>query len=119
MRRAGRRHEPAQPVQPGESGCTRCGLCCHFDIPLDLEDIDRIAAFLGEETTDVVARCVQPDPPAGSPRLLLAKQVGGQACIFLTEARLCAIHPARPSVCASYLSHPDLRRANRAASSGT
>ncbi len=102
--------DPRDAIVPEELRCTDCGLCCHFDIPLELEDIVRLADYSNQSPTEVMAKWVQTDPSPGSHLLLLEKQVGSQACIFLTDTKLCSIHPARPSVCAAYDCDPQLKQ---------
>lgn len=83
------------------------GRCCHFDIPLELDDIERIARHLRKPSSEVVRQYVQP-PSESSVPLLLAKKADSQACVFLTDARGCGIYTGRPTVCRSYLCAPAL-----------
>lgn len=89
-----------------ESACGMCGRCCHFDVPLDLEDIARLASHLGRARSAIFATCVQSEMAADSGAMLLQKQNGTQACIFLTEENRCGVYAGRPTACVSYVCPP-------------
>lgn len=82
--------------------CKRCGACCRIRngiVRVGDSEISRIAAFLGmtearfiDEHTDVA-----PDR-AG---LVLKSRPDG-ACVYLDDAKGCAIHPVKPDKCASF-----------------
>lgn len=74
--------------------CTQCGDCCkgYGGTYLTEADIDRIAAFIGEESLEFKRRyCV-----TSGNRQVLAQQSNGY-CIFFD--RNCSIHPVKPRMC--------------------
>lgn len=81
------------------------GVCCHFDISLDLDDIERIAKHRREPASEIFRTYVYEGTDSPS-QMLLAKQPDSQACVFLTDGRACGIYAARPTVCRSYLCAP-------------
>lgn len=88
------------------------GRCCHFDIPLDLDDIERIAKHLRQPSSEIFQKYVREGTDGPSP-LLLAKKPDSQVCVFLTDGRACGIYLGRPTVCRSYLCAPALEALRR------
>jgi len=75
-------------------GCTRCGDCCRGfgGTYVSREDIAAIAAFLGNDLSDLMSRCCRPS----GERYLLAQRADGY-CIFWDQT--CTIHPVKPRMC--------------------
>jgi Fe-S-cluster containining protein len=82
--------------------CTQCGNCCrnHGDyafVSLSDADVGAIAAYLGLERADFLARYCEKQP-GFHPTL----RTDSPACVFLRADRRCAIYPVRPKQCATW-----------------
>ena len=77
--------------------CTRCANCCNtMDIPVDEEDIKRIAESLDMAVEDFVQTYLEADDRRES------YKVRGKPCAFLGEDGHCTIYDVRPTVCREY-----------------
>lgn len=85
-----------------ESSCRMCGKCCHFEIPITLLDIHRMAKYLDTADERVFEEYIQSKVSSRSSLFMVRKDEEG-ACIFLTEDRRCAIHESKPRACAFYI----------------
>jgi hypothetical protein len=75
--------------------CGRCLQCCRSKtIPLNPYEVARLAAYLGETTTQFLAR----HTVMGGAAL---RRRDDEACVFLGEDG-CTVHPARPLACRLY-----------------
>jgi len=84
-----------------QNSCQMCGKCCHFEIPLTLMDIHRIARLTGVDTKTAFDQYIQAKISARS-GLFMIKKTSNGACIFLQSDNLCAIHEAKPRSCRFY-----------------
>jgi len=81
--------------------CRMCGECCHFEIPLTILDIHRIAKHLNLTNKEAFLKTVQNEPSKKS-NLFKIKKKEDRSCIFLNENNKCNIHDSRPNVCEFY-----------------
>ncbi len=76
--------------------CTQCANCCRYSVVSVVQrDIEAIARHLGEDSEHVIRHYTEPDPEAGTRRILRSTSEG---CVFL-DGNLCMIYEARPEVC--------------------
>ena len=91
--------------------CFRCGVCCiKFQAPLNPDEVQRVAAFLGIQADEFIRRFTDPRWQ-GKEKLLL--HTNG-ACSFLnrdTSGKIsdCLIHQVRPAACRDWVAGPDKR----------
>lgn len=81
-----------------EQSCNQCGECCHYEIPITLYDIHRIAGHLGCENREVFEKYIQNDVSPLSGLYKISKK-SDRACVFLDDQNRCSIHAAKPLVC--------------------
>ncbi len=98
-------------VEASAIPCHQCGVCCERWQPLVGDDeIERLAAFLGQGVESVREAYTELYPFDDSTRLLRQRQ---GACIFLTREASgrsrCSVHPARPDICRSWTASLDRR----------
>ena len=82
--------------------CRQCGACCRIPngiVRVSEGEIARIAAFLGMDEADFIARETELAPDRKG--LILHSRADG-ACAFLTEAGRCRIHPVKPDKCRTF-----------------
>jgi Fe-S-cluster containining protein len=82
--------------------CKMCGRCCHFEIPITLLDIHRMAKLLNVSDSQAFQEYIQHQVSPHSSLYMIRKDAHG-ACIFLTQDNKCSIHEAKPRGCAFYL----------------
>jgi Fe-S-cluster containining protein len=92
-----------------EYSCKMCGNCCHFEIPMTLLDVHRIAKHLGEPDKKAFENYIQNRVSLHSSLFMIRKNIEG-ACVFLTEDKRCGIHQAKPKACRFYVCRPDSSR---------
>ena len=85
-----------------ESSCKMCGKCCHYEIPITLLDIHRMAKYLGIADRAAFENYIQDKVSPHSSLFMIRKDQKG-ACVFLTVDNKCAIHQSKPRSCAFYL----------------
>jgi Fe-S-cluster containining protein len=110
--------EPRKGSQPWyrdglRFACTRCGRCCTNRgderwVWVEADEVRSIAAWLGLEEAAFRGRWCQETEEGTS----LAS--AGDACAFLTEERLCAIHSVRPRQCRTWPFWPETIRSRKA-----
>src|SRR5215211_1878153 len=98
-------------VEKSAIPCHQCGVCCERWQPLVTDtEIERIAEFLGVDAESLRRSCTVAYPFDDSVRLLRQEDGG---CVFLRRQpsgrSLCAVHPARPDVCRSWIASLDRR----------
>lgn len=81
--------------------CERCGKCCHYEIPLTILDIHRIADGLDIADRIAFHLIIQNDISSKSLLFKIRKKRDG-ACVFLDNNDECSIHDSRPRVCEFY-----------------
>ncbi|MFW6196061.1 MAG: YkgJ family cysteine cluster protein [Thermoplasmatota archaeon] len=81
--------------------CRMCGKCCHYEIPLTILDIHRIAKELDIQDKKAFSKIIQGKPSKKS-NLFKIRKKEDRSCIFLNEENKCDIHEARPNVCEFY-----------------
>jgi len=75
-----------------------CGECCHFEIPITLLDIHRMARYLDMADKKVFEEYIQ-DKVSSQSSLFMIRKNEERSCIFLTDENRCAIHKAKPKAC--------------------
>ncbi len=88
-------------MEESKDACQMCGKCCHFEIPMTLLDIHRIARITDTQPKEVFLQRIQRKVSARSGLFMIRKD-SNRACIFLSENNLCAIHAAKPRACGFY-----------------
>ena len=86
----------ARPRDRQQDPCQRCGDCCHYQVVLDQQDLDRITAYLGIPAHGITE--------INANRHLVIRRIAGR-CLFLRRHRNrthCAIYPARPETCCAF-----------------
>ncbi len=78
--------------------CKSCGTCCHFEIPMTLLDIERLARYLMVPAKEVFEEYVQKKASARSDLFMVCKDQKN-ACVFLAEDNSCQVHETRPRAC--------------------
>lgn len=78
--------------------CMMCGRCCHFEIPITIMDIHRIALYLNIEDKKVFNEYIQ-DKISPNSSLFMIRKVELNRCIFLDGRNTCKIYSARPRIC--------------------
>ena len=84
-----------------ESSCKMCGECCHFEIPITLLDIHRMAKYLDMADKEVFDQYIQHRIGSRSSLFMIRKNEQ-KACLFLSDDNRCAIHTAKPKACRFY-----------------
>jgi len=84
-----------------ESTCQMCGKCCHFEIPITLLDIHRIARFKDIKPQIAFRQYIQSKVSTRSGLFMIRKN-SNRACIFLSKNNRCSIHDAKPRACGFY-----------------
>ena len=82
--------------------CKMCGECCRIKdgiVRVNNVEISRIAAFLGMSEGDFIEKETEVSPDRKS--LILRSRKDG-ACVYLTDANLCAINPVKPDKCSTF-----------------
>lgn len=94
-------NETAREVQL--FNCKRCGDCCHGygGTVVSKQDIIRIAAYLGKDSTSFVDECCE---FSGTKPILTQNKDG--YCIFWNK--ICTIHPVKPRMCREWPFIPGL-----------
>lgn len=85
-----------------QNSCKQCTKCCHFEIPITLLDIHRLAKHLCISDESVFKRNIQKGISEKSSLFKLAKKQDS-SCIFLNKEGKCSIHKAKPNVCKLYM----------------
>jgi uncharacterized protein len=79
--------------------CTACANCCRCSIvPVDQQEIEKIAAHLSVTPEEVTRAYTVPDPDAPASRILDNSR---QGCVFLS-GNLCLVYQARPKTCRDF-----------------
>lgn len=82
--------------------CRKCGRCCRdIDIHVNPHDLFRIARYLGRSPEEVMTRYCEHGPGTNSKIPLVFLKFDRGYCPFLYN-KGCAIHKAKPFVCAAY-----------------
>jgi len=90
-----------------ESGCDMCGKCCHYEIPVTLLDIHRIAKHLKTTDREAFEEYIDNSISPNSGLFKIQKQPN-RACVFLGEANHCLIHEVKPRACRLYICKSDI-----------
>lgn len=85
-----------------EDSCKYCGKCCHYEIPLSLLDIHRIAHFLDVSDREAFKKYIQTKISHGSGLFTISKKKDS-ACVFLTDDKKCSVHDEKPNACKFYV----------------
>lgn len=85
-----------------KTSCRMCGKCCHFEIPITLLDIHRMAKHLDVADKEVFDEYIE-DRISSQSSLFMIRKNEEKACLFLTEEKKCAIHKAKPTACSFYV----------------
>jgi Fe-S-cluster containining protein len=93
--------EQGQEMTSTESPCKMCGECCHFEIPVTLLDIHRMANYLDMADKQVFDEYVQ-DKASSQSSLFMIRKNEERACVLLTADNRCTIHKAKPHACRFY-----------------
>lgn len=83
------------------SSCKMCGECCHFEIPITLLDIHRMAKHLDMDDKKVFDEYIE-DQIGSQSSLFMIRKNEDKACLFLNDENKCAIHEAKPKACRFY-----------------
>src|SRR6056297_4269147 len=86
-----------------EKLCKQCGKCCHYEIPLTILDIHRIAQFLDESDQYIFEQYIQKDYISEKAGLFAIQKKENRACSFLDEQNRCTIHEAKPRTCEFFI----------------
>ena len=81
--------------------CEMCGKCCKYDVPITLQDIDRISRKIGMNACQFFEKFIIPDRTTDKHLLLLKKKDDGY-CLLFSENRTCTIHDSSPRACQFY-----------------
>ncbi len=81
--------------------CRMCGECCHYEIPLTLLDIHRMAKKLNITDKKAFSKIIQ-ERPSEKSNLFKIRKKEDRSCIFLNDEDKCDIHDSRPNVCEFY-----------------
>lgn len=83
--------------------CTGCGNCCEWpgDVRVTHRELRRLAAYLGLSERAFVDRYTRLGQYRTGLSLCEAPD-RGDACVFFTEERRCAIYPVRPQQCRDF-----------------
>jgi Fe-S-cluster containining protein len=83
--------------------CGTCNKCCFgLAIHLTLDDIDRMARYLGVSPGDCLDQYVEPTEPTTELTQFVFRKGEGGRCFHMDETDRCGIHPAKPWVCKTY-----------------
>lgn len=91
-----------QKEATGYYHCQRCGHCCKWPgfVRLTQDDIERAAAYLGEDVAQMVAAYTDLHP---SRTHLMFKNKSDGVCIMYDELEgSCRIHPVKPIQCVGF-----------------
>lgn len=91
-----------QKMGGSEASCKMCGECCHFEIPITLLDIHRMAQYLDMTDEKVFQEYIQGKVSLRSSLFMIRKNEK-RACVFLTDENRCGIHAAKPKACVFYI----------------
>jgi len=99
------KHESEKPFQilaceiQQQVDCTACANCCrHSIVSVNQQELEDIAAFLGETVAAVTQSYTKSDPDSQLMRVLKNSDAG---CVFLDQ-NLCMIYEARPRACREF-----------------
>ena len=90
------------PTVSRDFRCRRCGACCRIPdgiVRVSHVEIARIAAFLGMDESDFIARETDVAPDRKS---LMLKSHSDGACVYLAADNLCRINPVKPDKCRTF-----------------
>ncbi len=84
-----------------KANCKQCGECCHYEIPITLFDIHRLAKVLKCDGRTILKNYIQSDisPISG---LFKIQKRDDRTCIFLNDRKRCDVHAAKPLVCEQF-----------------
>jgi Fe-S-cluster containining protein len=85
-----------------EAICKMCGKCCHYEIPVTLLDIHRLARYRNVADEKAFREYIQPVASPRSSLFMISKRQTG-ACIFLDGDNRCSVHAVKPKGCTFYL----------------
>jgi Fe-S-cluster containining protein len=81
--------------------CKQCGACCSWPgiVRITEEELPAIAAFLGLTEEQFIEEYTQLAPDRKN---LIFIEREDSACVFLSEANRCKIHPVKPIQCQTF-----------------